>query len=64
MLLRVYNRNGKVSVVKVAANGYEQIMFSDIKDGETAEIQIDVSQFTKSYKKKTNAVSEKNRQIS
>lgn len=51
MLLKIYNQNGKVKVTKTS--GYlEQTMFSNLQDGEIAEIEIGVSQYTKSCKAK------------
>ncbi len=53
MLFKVYNQNGKVKVTKIA--GYvEQTMFSNLADGEVAEIEVGVSQYTKSHKKKND----------
>lgn len=51
MLLKVYNQNGKVKITKTS--GYlEQTMFSNLQDGEMAEIEIGISQYTKSHKTK------------
>ena len=41
--IKVYNENGKVKITKIAPSGIEQVMFSDLKDGEIAEINVDFS---------------------
>ena len=43
MKIKVYNENGKVEVVKVTENGTELTMFSDVRDGEVAIIEIQSS---------------------
>lgn len=43
MQIKVYNEDGKVRVVKVASNGTEQTMFSNVVDGEVAIIDIEVT---------------------
>lgn len=40
MKLKIYNDNGTVKVTKIADNGVEQVMFSDIQSGQVAEIDI------------------------
>ena len=42
MQIKVYNEDGKVRVVKVASNGTEQTMFSNVADGEVAIIDVEV----------------------
>lgn len=54
MLIRVYNHGGKVKVTKVSGVA-EQVMFSDLADGEMAEVEIGTSLWTKSNKAKTMA---------
>lgn len=39
--IKVYHENGKVKITKIAPSGIEQVMFSDLKEGEVAEIVID-----------------------
>lgn len=39
--IKVYHENGKVKITKIAPSGIEQVMFSDLKDGEVAEITVD-----------------------
>ena len=39
--IKVYNEKGKIKITKIAPYGIEQIMFSDLKDGEVAEIVVD-----------------------
>lgn len=43
MKIKIYNENGKVNVVKVAENGTELSMFSNVRDGEVAIIEIQAS---------------------
>ena len=43
MQIKVYNEDGKVRVVKVTNNGIEQIMFSNVADGEVAIIDVEVA---------------------
>lgn len=51
LLIRVYNQNGRIKVTKIC-NLVEQTMYSDLGDGEMAEIEVSVSQCTRSHKKK------------
>ena len=39
--IKVYNENGKIKITKIASSGIEQVMFSDLKDGDVAEIVVD-----------------------
>lgn len=51
MILRVYNQNGKVKITKTM--GYREItIYSDLPEGEVAEIEIGVTQYTKTNRKK------------
>lgn len=43
MKIKVYNENGKVEVIKVAENGTELTMFSNVRDGEVAIIEVQSS---------------------
>lgn len=54
MQIKVYNRNGKVKITKTV-NHKELVMISDLADGEVAEIEVGVSQYTKGVKKKAGA---------
>lgn len=54
MLIRVYNHGGRVKVTKVSGVA-EQVMFSDLADGEMAEVEIGTSLWTKSSRAKTMA---------
>lgn len=54
MKIKVYNENGKVEVVKVTENGTELAMFSDVRDGEVAIIEI---QSSISYKGELDSIS-------
>lgn len=51
---RIYNENGKIKVIKVTANNVEQIMYSDIKDGEFVEIEVDFTPTIQSRKVNPN----------
>lgn len=54
MVFKVYNNNGKVKVTKM--QGIREVtMFSDIQDGEMAEIEVDTSSYTRSHKKPINS---------
>ena len=46
--------NGKIKVIKVTANNVEQIMYSDIKDGEFVEIEVDFTPTIQSRKVNPN----------
>lgn len=41
MKIKIYNKNGVVKITKITASGEEQTMFSNLHDGEVAEINID-----------------------
>ena len=43
MQIKVYNEDGKVKITKIASNGTEQIMFSNVSNGEVAIIDIEVT---------------------
>lgn len=43
MQIKVYNEDGKVRVVKRTNNGTEQIIFSNVADGEVAIIDVEVT---------------------
>ncbi len=51
MKIRVCNKNGKITITKIAANGYEAIMFSDVEEGKMVEIEVGASVWSKSHKK-------------
>lgn len=51
MTIKIYNKNGNVRVTKIC-DRRELTMFSGIANGEMAEIEIGVSQYTKGAKKK------------
>lgn len=51
MVFRVYNQNGKVKITKTMSY-LEQVMFSDLQDGEVVEIEVGSSLWTKSHTKK------------
>ena len=51
MLIRVYNQSGRIKIAKIC-NLVEHTIYSDLGDGEMAEIEVSVSQCTRSYKKK------------
>ena len=39
--IKIYHENGTVKITKIAPTGIEQVLFSDLKEGEAAEIIID-----------------------
>lgn len=39
--IKIYNENGTVKITKITPSGDEQTLFSNLKDGQTAEIYID-----------------------
>ena len=43
MKIKVYNENGNIRITKVASNGTEQTLFSALRDGEVAEINVEVA---------------------
>ena len=43
MKIKIYNENGKVNVVKVGEDGTEWSMFSNVRDGEVAIIEVESS---------------------
>ena len=47
---RIYNENGKVKVTKVTPTGIEQVMYSEVKDGEFVEIEVDFTPTIQSRK--------------
>lgn len=59
MKFKVYNQNGKVKITKICSDNSERPMFSDLSDGEVAEIEVGVPNvYTKSHKKKISNVTE------
>lgn len=54
MVVKVYNQSGKVKITKICGNGVEHTMFSDLKNGEEATIEIGTSQYIKAEKGGTN----------
>lgn len=55
MKFRVYNKNGRVQITKECTGGQERMMFSDLKDGEVAEIETEVTQCSKSARKRIDS---------
>ena len=47
---RIYNEDGKIKVVKITSTDVEQIMYSDVKDGEFVEIEVDFTPTIQSRK--------------
>jgi hypothetical protein len=43
MKIKIYNENGVVKITKISASGLEQALFSNLKDGEFAEINVEVA---------------------
>ena len=43
MKIKVYNENGNIKIAKVASNGTEQLLFSSLRDGEVAEINVEIA---------------------
>lgn len=43
MKIKVYNEKGKIKITKVVPGYMEQTIFSDLKDGEVAEINVGVA---------------------
>lgn len=43
MKIKIYNENRKVNVVKVGEDGTEWSMFSNVRDGEVAIIEVESS---------------------
>ena len=56
MKIKVYNENGKVNVVKVTENGTELSMFSNVRDGEVAVIEIQSSISIKANKEELDSI--------
>lgn len=51
MKIKVYNENGVVKITKISASGLEQALFSNLKDGEFAEIEVNFSTTVQADKK-------------
>lgn len=58
MIFRVYNQNGKVKITKVCRDNVERPMFSSVPDGEFVEIETEVTQCSRSMKKKIGQAEE------
>lgn len=58
MIFRVYNQNGKVKITKVCRDNVERPMFSNVPDGEFVEIETEVTQCSRSMKKKIGQAEE------
>ena len=43
MKIKVYNEKGKIRITKVVPGYMEQTIFSDLQDGEMAEINVEVA---------------------
>ena len=54
MVVKVYNQSGKVKITKICGNGLEQTMFSDLKSGDEATIEISTSPYIKAEKRRTD----------
>lgn len=51
MKIKVYNENGIVKITKIITlDNYERTVFSDLQDGEVAEIEVDCCANTKATK--------------
>ena len=50
MKIKVYNENGNIRITKTT-NGIEQMMFTNLNDGEVAEINVEVANLSVSSKK-------------
>lgn len=57
MKIKVYHQKGRVKITKIMSQK-ELVLFSDLADGEMAEIDIDVSQCTNAKKRKVDNSSE------
>lgn len=53
MKIKVYHQNGEVKITKIMSRK-ELVLFSNLEDGEMAEIDIDVSQCTNAKKKRAD----------
>lgn len=43
MKIKVYNENGNIKITKITCTGVEQTMFSNLYDGEVAEIDVEAN---------------------
>ena len=43
MKIKVYNENGNIRITKITCTGVEQTMFSNLYDGEVAEIDVEAN---------------------
>lgn len=51
MKIKVYNKDGVVKITKIiTSDNYERTIFSNLQDGEVAEIEIDYMTTTKAKK--------------
>lgn len=51
MKVKVYNENGIVKITKIiTSDDYERTMFSNLQDGEVAEIEVNFCTTTKAKK--------------
>lgn len=55
MKIKIYNENGVVKITKIiTTDGVERTIFSDLKDGEVAEVEVNFCTMTRAKKiKKT-----------
>lgn len=51
MKIKVYNENGNIKITKITNNGVEQTLFSALRDGEVAEINVEVANLSIEAKK-------------
>lgn len=51
MKIKVYNEDGVVKITKIITlNNYERTVFSNLQDGEVAEIEVNYCENTKATK--------------
>ena len=53
--IKIYHENGTIKIIKISTSGIEQILFSDLKNGQTAEIDIDCITTTEAKISKSNS---------
>lgn len=51
MKIKVYNENGNIRITKTTSNNVEQTMFSNLYNGEVAEINVEVANLSVVAKK-------------
>lgn len=58
MKIKVYNENGVIKITKISASGLEQALFSNLKDGEVAEIDVNFTTTLQGMKRKNHSSKE------